>query len=137
MPGTMMSWKSCRISSMSSGASGGLSGSCALTSPGLTRLRTGYGAGWARYSVIRTVTLPSQYRHFEETGRLDNFRRAAGLFEGEFEGRLFNDSDVYKWLEAASWILASDPDPELAVRVEETISLVAAAQDPDGYLDTY
>ncbi|MGH3145086.1 MAG: beta-L-arabinofuranosidase domain-containing protein, partial [Rubrobacter sp.] len=59
-----------------------------------------------RRRINREETLPSQYRHLEETGRLDNFRKASGKMEGRFEGIYFNDSDVYKWLEAASWSIA-------------------------------
>src|SRR5262245_53133822 len=66
---------------------------------------------WApRLRVNRDVTLPSQYRLLWETGRIDNLLRAAGTRDGNFQGRVFNDSDVYKWLEAASWSLASRPD---------------------------
>jgi uncharacterized protein len=60
-----------------------------------------------RRRINRDVTLPSQYRHLEETGRLDNFRRASGKIGGEYQGIYFNDSDVYKWLEAAAWTLAA------------------------------
>ncbi|CAA9569610.1 MAG: GH127 / GH146 [uncultured Thermomicrobiales bacterium] len=93
---------------------------------------------WApRRERNRTVTLPSQWAQCEETGRLDNFRRAAGRHDGPFQGRVFNDSDIYKWLEAASWTLATGPDPALKARVDEAVALVAAAQDADGYLNTY
>src|SRR5579875_2019708 len=93
---------------------------------------------WApRRAMIRDVTLPAQYRLLDETGRLDNFRKAAGWLEGRQQGFYFNDSDVYKWLEAASWILAADDDPALAELVDQTIELVGAAQQPDGYLDTF
>ena len=47
-----------------------------------------------RRRINREVTLPSQYRHLEETGRLDNFRRASGKIGGEYQGIYFNDSDV-------------------------------------------
>src|SRR5687768_11907403 len=67
-----------------------------------------------RRAVNREVTLPSQYRKCEETGRIDNFRRAAGKIQVEFQGRYYNDSDVYKWVEAAAITLAEAPDPELA-----------------------
>src|ERR1051326_2196293 len=50
----------------------------------------------------REVTLPTQLRQCEETGRIDNFRRASGKKQGEYQGIFFNDSDIYKWLEAAS-----------------------------------
>ncbi|MGC9522065.1 MAG: glycoside hydrolase family 127 protein [Anaerolineae bacterium] len=93
---------------------------------------------WApRRALNREVTLRTQYEHLESTGRLDNFRRAAGTVDGAFQGLFFNDSDIYKWLEAASWTLATDDDPELEALVDDTIDLVAAAQEPDGYLDTY
>ncbi|MDP9365067.1 MAG: glycoside hydrolase family 127 protein, partial [Chloroflexota bacterium] len=93
---------------------------------------------WApRRERNRTVTLPQQYEQCEATGRLDNFRRAAGQKDGPFQGRFFNDSDVYKWLEAVAWTLATDDDPDLRRRVDEVVALVAAAQDADGYLNTF
>lgn len=93
---------------------------------------------WApRRAIVRDVTLPAQFRLLDETGRLDNFRKAAGRLGGRHEGFYFNDSDVYKWLEATSWMLATDDDPALAKLVDQTIELVGAAQQPDGYLDTF
>jgi uncharacterized protein len=85
----------------------------------------------------REVTLEAQYRQLEASGTLDNFRRAAGKGDGEFQGMWFADSDVYKWLEAVSWTLASGPSAPLERLAEEAIALVRAAQEPDGYLDTY
>jgi uncharacterized protein len=90
-----------------------------------------------RRCINREVTLPSQYRHLEDTGRLDNFRRASGKTGGEYQGIYFNDSDVYKWLEAAAWTLADGPDPELERMVDAAITEVEDAQRPDGYLNTY
>jgi len=90
-----------------------------------------------RLEVNRRVTLPSQYQQLEDTGRLNNFRRVAGLYQGEYQGPYYNDSDVYKWLEAASWTLATHPDEVLEAQVNDTIALIAAAQDESGYLDTY
>jgi DUF1680 family protein len=90
------------------------------------RLRTNY-----------QVMLPAQFRYLEETGRLDNFRVAAGRKDGRFVGIYFNDSDVYKWLEAASWALAARQDPELEQMVDTAVTEIEAAQGPDGYLDTY
>lgn len=85
----------------------------------------------------RAVTLPAQHQQCVETGRLDNFRRVVGQIDSPFQGRFYNDSDVYKWLEAAAWTLATDADPVLAAQVDEDIALIAAAQDADGYLNTY
>src|SRR3954453_18016282 len=93
---------------------------------------------WApRRQVNQKATLPSQYRLCEETGRIDNFRRAAGKKQLPFQGRYYNDSDVYKWLEACAYALASGAGPVL-VRMMETVgSEIADAQRPDGYLNTY
>lgn len=90
-----------------------------------------------RRRVNRDVTLPSQYRHLEETGRLQNFRRIVERSGEPFVGIYFNDSDVYKWLEAAAWTLAAGDHPELASMVAEVADLIEGAQDENGYLDTY
>ena len=93
---------------------------------------------WApRMRRNQEATLPSQYRQLVSTGRFDNFLRVAGKHDGPFVGRYFNDSDVYKWLEAASWALVSRPDPQLEAWIDESIAIVGEAQRPDGYLDTY
>lgn len=47
----------------------------------------------------------------EEAGNLQNFRIAAGRAQGEYQGRIFNDSDVYKWLEAVAYLLQNSPEP--------------------------
>jgi DUF1680 family protein len=90
-----------------------------------------------RRQVNQRVTLPSQYRQCAETGRIDNFRRAAGKIQGPFQGRYYNDSDVYKWVEAAAYALASGPDPDLERMLDTAIREMADAQGPDGYLNTY
>jgi DUF1680 family protein len=78
-----------------------------------------------------------QHAQLEASGVLDNFRRAAGTIEAPFRGPFFADSDAYKWLEAASWELANGGDDEIQRHVDDVIATVAAAQEPDGYLDTY
>ena len=103
----------------------------------ITDVRLSDGFWEPRLRVNREVTLPSQDRHLEETGRLDNFRRAAGKIGGPFRGIYFNDSDVYKWLEAAAWTLAADPDPHLERIVEAVVAEIEDAQGPDGYLNTF
>lgn len=75
---------------------------------------------------------------------VDNFRNAAVLLKdgrkpenGDFYGMVFQDSDVAKWLEAAAYSLLIKPDAELEARIDELCDLIAAAQEPDGYLDTH
>lgn len=93
---------------------------------------------WApRIRTNRSVVLPSQYEHCEQTGRLDNFRRASGKKDLPFQGIYFNDSDVYKWIEAASWALTAGPDAKLQKMVDDAIAEIADAQQPNGYLNTY
>ena len=91
-----------------------------------------------RIAINRDVTLPSQLTHLETTGRIDNFRRASGKKPDlPFQGIYFNDSDVYKWLEAAAYSLAAFADSEFETQVDAVIQEVADAQQPDGYLNTY
>jgi uncharacterized protein len=90
-----------------------------------------------RLRANKEVSLPAQFEQLETTGRLDNFRRVTGETDKPYEGLYFNDSDVYKWLEGAAWALAQGPDETLERLVNEAISLVEAAQDEDGYLNTY
>lgn len=84
----------------------------------------------------REKTLPLIYRISQETGRIDNFRLQwkPGT---EPTPHIFWDSDVAKWLEAASYSLATHPDPVLESHVDDVIRLIAEAQQPDGYLNTY
>jgi hypothetical protein len=82
----------------------------------------------------RTVSIPHIMAENESTGRVDNFRKGAGLMVGDYVGRRFNDTDIYKIIEAASYSLASHPDPVLAKQVDDLIVLIAKSQQPDGYL---
>jgi DUF1680 family protein len=93
---------------------------------------------WApRLETNRKVTIPYDFQKCEQTGRIDNFAKAAGLMEGEFEGIYFNDSDLYKVIEGAAYTLKSHPDPELEKYVAGVIEKIAAAQWEDGYLYTF
>jgi hypothetical protein len=90
---------------------------------------------WApRLEVNRTVTIPHLARQNEETGRVDNFRKAAGRMDGAFVGQRFNDSDIYKSIEAASYALAQTNDPALDAQIDSLIALIAASQQENGYL---
>lgn len=90
-----------------------------------------------RLDTNRTVTLAHNLRQCRDTGRIANFARAAGLEEGAFQGAFFNDSDVYKVLEGAAYTLAEQRDPKLEAQIDRIIDLIAAAQQDDGYLNTY
>ncbi|MGP4050523.1 glycoside hydrolase family 127 protein [Streptomyces sp. 2A115] len=97
------------------------------------------GGFWAaRRRTNAAVSVPQGPSKLEEAGNLANLRAAADGkdgFTGDFQ---FQDSDVHKWLEAASWQLADEPgDTELAARIDELASLLAAAQTEDGYLQTF
>ena len=92
---------------------------------------------WApRLEINRTVSVPYALRMIEETGRVDNFRKAARLMTGPHKGRRFNDSDVYKAMEAAAYTLRLHPDAALDKTLDDLIALIAQAQEPDGYLFT-
>jgi len=94
-------------------------------------------AFWApRLEINRTVSIPYALRMNEETGRVDNFRKAARLLTGPHKGRRFNDSDVYKSMEATAYALRLRPDPALEKTLDDLIALIARAQEPDGYLFT-
>ena len=95
------------------------------------------GGFWAEKQAInRRVSLRHGYRMLGQSGNLNNLRLAAGEGEGAYRGPVFMDSDVYKWLEAASLDLANVADPELEALVDEVIALAAAAQQPDGYINS-
>ncbi|MBY8339212.1 glycoside hydrolase family 127 protein [Streptomyces spinosirectus] len=91
-----------------------------------------------RREVNARTSIPQGPGLLESAGNLHNLRLAAGAAEGAFQGAYpFMDTDVYKWLEAAAWQLAQEPSAELEAEVERIVSLVAAAQQPDGYLNTW
>jgi DUF1680 family protein len=92
-------------------------------------------AFWApKLETNRGVTIPHILDENEKTGRVDNFRKAARQMPGAYSGRRFNDTDIYKIVEAASLSLRRHPDPALDKKVDDLIALVAASQEPDGYL---
>jgi uncharacterized protein len=94
-------------------------------------------AFWApRIETNRTVTIPFLMKKNEETGRIDNFAIAGKLMDGKYKGERYNDTDVYKVIEGASYSLMVRPDPELDRTLDVVIAKIAAAQEPDGYLFT-
>jgi hypothetical protein len=92
---------------------------------------------WApRMETNRLVTIPYLFRMNEETGRVDNFRIAAGLKAGQHTGKRYNDSDIYKAIEAAAYTLKTNPDPKLKQQIDDLVAIIGQAQEPDGYLFT-
>ena len=90
-----------------------------------------------RIKLNAELTIPYAFKQSEETGRIKNFEVAAGWEEGSFCSLYpFDDSDVYKIIEGASYSLQMFPDPRLDAYVDELITKIAAAQEPDGYLYT-
>jgi len=93
---------------------------------------------WAeRQQVNAEKAIFHQWRMLEDSGCIENFRIAAGLSTSWREGWFFADSDAYKWLDAASRILNMHPDQALADLVDDFITLLGKAQNPDGYIFTY
>ena len=98
---------------------------------------------WApRIETNRAVTIPFAFKQCELSGRVDNFIRAARALAGEPldnrkpPGYPFDDTDVYKVIEGASYTLSVRPDPALDGYIDALVAKVAAAQEADGYLYT-
>ena len=113
---------------------------------------------WSRYrNLVGTEMIPYQWKVLndiagikiekerlnddgipsEKSHAIENFKIAAGRTSGTHYGWTFQDSDVYKWLEAVAYSLREKMDPELEKKALETIDLIAEAQEDDGYLDTF
>ena len=73
----------------------------------------------------------------EKTHRVENFAIAAGVREGRFEGIFYDDSDLYKMIEGASYSLQNNPDKPLESQLDSIITLIAGAQEKDGYINTF
>ena len=107
------------------------------------------GKFWDNYvKLIKNATIPFQYKVLNDdvddieylrdrkSYALENLRIAAGLSQGEHHGMSFQDSDVYKWLDAVGCSLQVKPDKELQETADKVVDLIAAAQQADGYIDT-
>lgn len=92
----------------------------------------------SRQETVANTTLLHEWMQIEATGRLENFLKAGGKLDGEFLGRYpFDDSDVYKWLEACGYALLLGPNPRLQGPIDRAIGAISAAQEPSGYLNTF
>lgn len=90
-----------------------------------------------RLQASREVTIPLAFSKCEETGRYENFVKAAHPSDTyKVEGLSFDDTDVYKTIEGASYSLQTYPDKKLQKYIDSVLVIVAGAQEPDGYLYT-
>src|SRR5262249_28097387 len=108
---------------------------------GAVKLEKGFWQPWQERNAA--MTIPHGFRMLEESGTLNNMQIAADRTNlaqhkpDEFRGYVFQDSDLHKWLEAASLSLGDRPNAEVGAHIQEIISLLSAAQFPNGYLDSY
>ena len=90
-----------------------------------------------RQTINHQMSLKHAFRKLEDSGNFNNLKLAGGSGEGEYRQPVFMDSDIYKWLEAVSYELINRPDSELEAMADQAIDLLAAAQQEDGYLNSY
>ncbi len=102
-----------------------------------TDVKVDEGFWGQRLKASREVTIPLAFSKCEETGRYENFVRALTPDSTYHVGGYpFDDTDVYKTIEGAAYTLQTYPDPQLEAYIDSVITIVAAAQMPDGYLNT-
>lgn len=93
---------------------------------------------WApRLRANRGGGLRHGYVQLEKAGNFHDLKLAAGIVSGAGIGKVFRDSDVYKWLEAIAYELAKEDNPELRRMADESIDLIEKAQSEDGYLNSH
>ncbi len=93
---------------------------------------------WApRRAANRKVSIPHVLQMCRDTPRIRNLQRAGSGATSGFAGLVFDDSDVYKALESAAYALAEKHEPSLDKQVDELIAIIAKAQRPNGYLNSY
>lgn len=106
-----------------------------------TSVRISQNSFWGnRIKAVRDVTIPLAFSKCKTEGRYDNFVKAAHPDDkydvSSFMGFPFDDTDVYKTIEGASYVLQTFPDKKLVAYIDSVLDIVAAAQEPDGYLYT-
>ncbi len=107
-----------------------------------TAVKVTPGTFWGqRLEASRKVTIPLAFSKCEETGRYTNFSNAAQHLKDPTKvfpvgGLSFDDTDPYKTIEGASYILQTYPDKKLVQYIDSVLDVIASAQEPDGYLYT-
>jgi len=94
----------------------------------------GFWSARMRINVERSI--PTMLEELEQHGVMDNFRRLTGK-QTQRRGPLYTDSDIYKWIEAAAFVLESGDRPDLRATIDRLTDEILAAQEPSGYLNTY
>ena len=91
-----------------------------------------------KMQINADVTIPYILEMCRQHGRIDNFLAAAGKKPNKLNSVFpFDDTDIYKWIEGASYALQVEPNPKLAMYLDTLIAIIGAAQEPDGYLYTF
>lgn len=117
------------------------SGGYPITQVPFTAVKVDQNSFWGqRIKAAREVTIPLAFSKCESEGRYSNFVKAASPSDeydvSKFMGFSFDDTDVYKTIEGASYVLQTYPDKKLEAYIDSVLDIVAAAQEPDGYLYT-
>lgn len=118
------------------------SGGYPITPVPFTSVKVAPNSFWGqRLEASRKVTIPLAFSKCEETGRYKNFEHAAEHLKDpskvfKVTGYSFDDTDPYKTIEGASYILQTYPDKKLKAYIDSVISIIGSAQEPDGYLYT-
>ncbi len=108
-----------------------------LHSVPVSAVRLGDGLWADRLRATVDHSIPSLLELLEKNGIVDNFRRLSGRTQAPRRGPLYTDSDLYKWMEAAAFVLQSGDRPELRATLDRLTDEIIAAQEPSGYLNTY
>jgi len=91
-----------------------------------------------KIKTIQDVTIRYAFDKCEKEGRMENFLIAGGVEKGTTKGKMpFDDTDLYKIIEGASYSLISNPNPELDAYIDSIIAIIKIGQEPDGYLTTW
>ncbi len=99
------------------------------------RITEGFWAARRKTNVEKSI--PTMLQLLEEHGAVDNFRRLSGAKKVERKGPRYTDSDLYKWMEAAAYVLQRENRPDLRATFDRLTTDILAAQEPSGYLNTY
>ena len=100
-------------------------------------VKMGDGFWSARRAINVDKSIPTMLAELEQHGVVDNFLRLEGKKDVPRRGPLYTDSDLYKWMEAVAFVLQSGDDPKLRAEFDRLTGIIAAAQEPSGYLNTY